>query len=354
MKLTNVQYRYALNDNELIEIHDAHTTGGVFHCPQCGKKMICKCGSKKAWHFAHNKTECDYSKYLHNIAEQRLLEWFNSSNEIPIVLQTNEVCNKARDCTLYNRDFCSRIVDSDEFNLKRYYGFCEKEKTYEKDGRRFVADLLCFPNNNKNEPLFIEICVTHPCEREKIDSGIKIIEFVDDSEDDIDNIIGKQIKESDKVRLYNFHPKDKTTMSGFFVRPLQKFIVFPSKKGYNKTIQCSDLHERRGIIEISIPYDDCLPGVIIDKGFFQVAFVVSQQYDNSLKHCCLCKHYCRVWLLKGIRGACNLKNTNWETSKNDAQECNDYCLDEELAQLIIKEFNEFRNQNPIDIWIKNK
>lgn len=77
-----VKYLYALNENnELIEIKDAHELGGAYHCPECGQQMICKCGAKNAWHFAHEKVECDYNHYLHTIAEQRILEWFNAAFE---------------------------------------------------------------------------------------------------------------------------------------------------------------------------------------------------------------------------------------------------------------------------------
>lgn len=187
-----VKYLYALNENnELIEIKDAHELGGAYHCPECGQQMICKCGAKNAWHFAHEKVECDYNHYLHTIAEQRILEWFNAAFEVPMVLQINEVCESMEKCNFYREEFCCRSCLSDVFNLKDYYRNCEREIRYEKNGHTYVADLLCFPKNVNHDPLFIEICVTHPCEEEKIASGIRIIEFVIKSEEDIDEIIGK-------------------------------------------------------------------------------------------------------------------------------------------------------------------
>ena len=72
--------------------------------------------------------------------------------------------------------------------------------------KSFVPDLLWHYKKNESEPLFIEIFVTHPCSKEKTDSGVRIIEFRITSEKDINRIIGSTIQESDMVRLYNFKP----------------------------------------------------------------------------------------------------------------------------------------------------
>ncbi len=349
---TSIKYRYALNANgELIEIHDACRTG-KYYCPQCKGMMVCKLGAKKAWHFAHNKTECDYNSYLHTIAEQRVLDWFNASNLIPLVLRTKRICIEKDNCRFFQEEFCTQDIDSEEFNLKDYYSLCEKEKSYAKNGHRFVADLLCSPNNAKNDPLFIEICVTHPCELDKLKSGIRIIEFVINSEDEIDSIIGKRIRESERVRLHDFQPKDKCSLPSIFESSIQKFLLFPSKKGYVETIHCSQLTSRRGIIEISIPYNDYDPAFMGDGGFFSIAFAVSTQFDKSIKHCCLCKyHVFDSWDGKGICKLSKKYGTNRYSFENDAQKCQYFRIDNESILSRIKIFDEYRNQNPVDIWI---
>ena len=102
MKERQVKYRYALNkNNELIEIQNAHQVRGEYYCPHCGDQMICKCGTKNAWHFAHVKAKCNYDNYLHTVAEQRILEWFNRTNDIPLVLQTNVICEKHNECIFF-------------------------------------------------------------------------------------------------------------------------------------------------------------------------------------------------------------------------------------------------------------
>lgn len=354
MKKSNVKYRYALNENdELVEVHYAHDIGGTYHCPHCGKQMICKCGAKNAWHFAHNKAECDYNKYLHTVAEQRLLEWFNTSEEIPLVLKTKEVCIKSSECRFFNELMCEDQIDSDKFNLKLYYSHCEIEKSFEINEHRFIADLFCVPKNEKNEPLFIEICVTHPCERDKIDSGIRIIEFVIKSEDDIDSIVNETIKESERIRLYNFTPKYKKEKPDRFEGMLQKFIVFSSKKCYlGKPISCNELDKRRGLIEISIPFNYGL-GFFCEGGYYSIAFAVATKYDNTLKHCCLCKyHVYDFWDGSGICKLYKKYGTNRYSSENDARKCSYFQRDEESIQKRIKEFDDYSRENPVDIWIR--
>jgi predicted RNA-binding Zn-ribbon protein involved in translation (DUF1610 family) len=120
-------------DNELIEIHDAHRLGGEYYCPQCGDQMVCRCGTKNAWHFAHVKAKCNYDNYLHTIAEQRLLEWFNNTNDVSLVLQANEICERHNACAFYRKEICQKVINTKAFNLKQYYSSCEKEKHYEID-----------------------------------------------------------------------------------------------------------------------------------------------------------------------------------------------------------------------------
>ncbi len=354
MKKSQVRYRYALNEkNELLEIHTAHELGGVYYCPQCGQQMICKCGTKKAWHFAHEKIECDYNHYLHSIAEQRISEWFNDANEIPMAFQINEVCGEL--CKFYNAWFCSKSCLSETFNLKDYYCDCKREMRYEKNGHTFIADILCYPKHENHEPLFIEICVTHPCEPEKLNSEIKIIEFVITSEEDIDMIIDNRIESSDKVRLYNFHPKDKYSSSHTFENELQKFILFPSGKGYVDTIHCSGLNNRRGKLEITIPYNAYEPEFLGDGGFFSIAYAVAFQTDKSLRHCCLCKYHAYdVWDGFGICKLYKKIGTNKDSSRNDAHQCPYFRVDDKSIQLRIKEFDDYCFRNSVDIWMKQK
>jgi len=356
MKKTSVKYRYSINsNNELIEIHTAHKLGGEYHCPECGERMILKCGTKKSWHFAHEKVECDYDHYLHTIAEQRILEWYNAADDVSMILQINEICECKELCKFYREEFCCRSCLSEAFNLKDYYSNCEREIRYEKNGHAYVADLMCFPKNPNHDPLFIEICVTHPCEEEKLASGIRIIEFVIKSEEDLDRIIGEKIIQRDNARLYNFRAKDKLSSKNKFKNSfLQKFILFPSKKGCVKTIHCNELNNRRGNMEITALYNDYEPEFWGDGGFFSIAYAIAFQYDNSIRHCYLCKyHTYDEWDGFGICKLYKKYGTYRESSRNDAQQCHLFRIADESIKSRKEEFDSYCSHYPIDIWLKD-
>ncbi len=59
---------------------------------------------------------------------------------------------------------------------------------------------------------YVEICVTHPCTQEKIDSHIPILEFKIESEADIHMLLsGSYSVCNERIRTFNFHPKPRAT-----------------------------------------------------------------------------------------------------------------------------------------------
>lgn len=199
MKHSNKYQHYALDvNNNIINIRDTlKTKNEEYFCPHCHKEMITKRGNIRQWHFAHKTDKCSYDKYLHSLAEIMIMDWFNSKDKIVLSLLTDGKCDKSGDCVFFNEKDCTGQV-YDDCNLKKYYSKCVREKKY----KDFVADLYCEKENN---PLFIEIFVTHKCSEEKKLSGIRIIEIGITSEEDIFNITNSNVlKESDNIRLYNF------------------------------------------------------------------------------------------------------------------------------------------------------
>ena len=119
-------------------------------------------------------------------------------------------------------------VDTQEktVNLKSYYNVCTTEKQIE----NFRADILLENSTRPIKPLLIEICVTHPCSEEKINSKLPIIEIPINSADDI-----KEIEKNAEVKgkTYNIPPKDvyKPLEINY---PLQKYALFSSGKYHYK------------------------------------------------------------------------------------------------------------------------
>lgn len=209
-------FLYAFDDSQnLVKIQDAAKMESKFFCPYCHEEMIRRMGKKREWHFAHkfahNREKCSYNNDLHTLAERKIMEWWNSGEEIKIALQYKEICPCSRDCFSYNGNICVRNITR-IINLNTIFGYCELEKEFKtKEGEKFRADIFCHNKEDENDPLFLEVDVSNECKDKKIHSGIRIIEFVIKSEEDIDAIIGKTIAEGEKVRYYNIKEKEKRT-----------------------------------------------------------------------------------------------------------------------------------------------
>jgi hypothetical protein len=133
------------------------------------------------------------------------------------------------------------------------------------------------------------------------------------------------------------------------------FILYPSKKGFVRTVRCIEKNNRRGDIEITIPANDNNPAFLAFGGFYHTGFLIAIQYDKSLKHCCLCKNHDYDNVVG--YGKCNYYMTydnNGNLSKHDAMQCPYFCLNMDFAQLIQDEFYEYGKRNGFDIWINKE
>ena len=140
-----VHYHSALrniDDEDLIDIKDAKSIGGIFYCPFCKGIMFPRCGEHNEWHFAHKRSECSYDKYLHTVAELKILKWIRESHIINLSLPYKEKCSESAGCGFYKSETCA-FDRKKKFNLKDYYGQCEKETEIIIGDKSFVTDLLC-------------------------------------------------------------------------------------------------------------------------------------------------------------------------------------------------------------------
>ena len=351
---------YALDGNgNIVSIYDlGQKTSQKYYCPYCHQEMISRRGKCREWHFAHkvDAKNCSYDKYLHSLAIKKIQEWYNRSENIFLRLVAKGYCRDYDKCKWRNKGAgCIRYVDAKEFDLKSRFPFGRAEMEYKCDGGRFIADILCQDIKGKSEPIFIEVYVTHRCEEKKISSGIRIIEFNVKSEDDIMSIISSQfIKEGKLVTLYNFHPKD--IYKDDFCLPVQKFILFPSKKYYidKSSFTCKDFDKnRKGVYEITLPYDDCVPAFLNVGGFYVVALakVLYEKYIN--KNCNLCiyhaltffteEHICKLYKKCGNPRLCK---------DNNAEECSMFRLDINNYKASLELFDKYCKENFVDIWKK--
>lgn len=336
---------YALNtNNELINIRKASKNKQYF-CPYCKSEMILKQGNIRKWHFAHKTDNCSYDNYLHSIAKIMIADWFNNSDKVNISIICYDKCSKYKNCKIYNKDCCTK-PNYQTYDLKKYYKECKVEHKYS----NFIADIFC---DYSKAPIFIEIYVTHECSQEKKDSEIRIIEIKIDSEEDILNITNSQeLKENEKIKLYNF--KCKENLIDDFSRDIQKFILYPSYKAYyNTSLNCKNYNtKRQGIYEISTIYDDCIPYFLNNGGFNMVGKVMAYQEGYLKKDCQLCK-----W--QGIDSYnekfCILykKCDNPKYCRdNDALECTMFEINNDKINKVLNEFNQYKKEEWVDIYKK--
>lgn len=343
--------QFALDKNDkYVHIDDVKRSDNKqYFCPYCHDFMIPKQGNIRQWHFAHKTDKCSYDNYLHSIAEIMIMDWFNNQESIILSMSNYEKCDKYNECLFYG-DFRCRIEGKAKYDLKKYYSDCIKEHGY----KGFVADLFCARNNESDSPIFIEICVTHECTQEKKDSGIRIIEFVIESEEDILKIINSnELEEGKKVRLYNFKPKDQTISN--FEQPMVKYILFQSLKDYVErgTVTCRNYQRRKGIFEMSMMYNDYVPNFFIGGGEYTVGRVKAYLAGYLKKNCQLCKwqsidgmdrKFCILYKKCGNPKFCE---------DNDASKCSMFSENRDIIDHAITEFNtHLEGDDYIEIWDK--
>ena len=349
MPKQNVRYGYALDKNgRLISIRDSKEMSDIFICPHCKSEMIGKYGQHNQWHFAHKKKQCEYDKYLHTVAEQRIMDWFNISKNVNIRIPIIIKCSKYNQCKL--RDYNCKKSDMRIFDIKKWFASAEQEKSFFKDGDKFIADIFLNNKTNSEIPLFLEICVTHRCEQKKIDSGIKIIEFDIESESDIESIVNAPyIEENEHIRFYNFKTKEMYgQISEFPEKSIYKFVLLKPNEEYSYKSSCHE--ERKGIFEATINWDIEAGSYWHSLAEFKDAFLVAASQYYPFKSCVFCMHQierdcyheCSLYnKIEGIHKKCRMNNPTV---------CQHYQEDKEKTSFLLNKFDSYKNK---EVWIKD-
>lgn len=170
-------YEYAKNECDVFTHIDDANKEHCYRCIECGEPLIIKEGSKKRKHFAHkSNSNCDGESYIHKIWKKRIKDKFYSYSPFIIKYVVGTPCKEETTCLIKKKitDLkCDKFYVK-EADLKQEYDTCEEEVEY----KGFVGDIVLKDSKRpEKEPLFIEIDYTHPCDEEKIASGIRIIEF---------------------------------------------------------------------------------------------------------------------------------------------------------------------------------
>ena len=333
----DLKYKYAFDEKgNIVSIEDITKETSkqeTFKCIVCGSELRPRAiGSKqRRAHFYHKEiVSCNGETYLHKLCKLYIKQHFDKSDKFEISYGISKSCNE-HNCKFRNYN-CHKEHEINQVDLKKFYDTCTIETTI----KGFVADLLL--TNSKDTsipPTLIEICVTHPCEEEKKESGLKIIEISIKTEKDIENLFSDGIlsenlnkRIGNKIEFFSF----KRDIEEKMISPISRFIYNPtlSPKPFENNIKCdiadTKFFKGESIIELNI---------VFQKYIFPTNeyHIVCNWLANriKLKRCYMCKFYYAT--MYDEYAFCRL-STKYDKPKSPemdyAENCNSYRKSEYL------------------------
>lgn len=324
-------YEYAENEHGVFTHIDDAIKGHCYRCIECGESLIIKNGSKKRKHFAHkSNSNCDGESYIHKIWKKRVKDKFYSNSPFIIKYVVGTPCKDETPCLIKKTisDLKCNKCYVKEIDLKQEYDTCKEEVEY----NGFIGDLVLSDSKNPDkEQLFIEIDYTHPCDEEKIASGIKIIEFkvTDDKEKpiilfetgklqlrfgaDIGNPY--DMKHLPDVRFYNFNRLPYPTIGLYSFRHNNDGQC---EMHYSTSYTCKEKPQRSENATFEIAISDDIVYSRGDNYFVEAIMALAALNKHIVRDCRLCYH---TIYQDGFRRRCPAMS---EKGFASAQQCRNY------------------------------
>ncbi len=203
-----VQYSYALEkDGTLIHISKA-VRSRLYYCPGCKKTLTPILGEVKAKHFRHAEECCSLETYLHKTAKLAFFHCYKSaiSSDKPISLELyrNVSCQSPRLRLLKDTENkCTNTVPA-RYNLIHFFDHVELEM---RDNVTGLQPDVMLSDSTDSRHCYVEICVSHACTKDKIATGIPILEFKIQSVDDIEMLTkGIYSIKDERLSAFNWYP----------------------------------------------------------------------------------------------------------------------------------------------------
>lgn len=224
-----VRYRFAKDENgNLVDANEfdpqERNTRRCF-CLSCGKELIPVLGQVRKRHFRHDANcECNGETYLHKLGKAMLKKRWDEEEHfyIHFFRIREKSCSKSS-CKLRSDDCVQKETDEHVYeDLKKFYRTCTVEKQIKIDGEDFRADLL-LENESGKDSIMLEVCVSSPSSDKKKASGIRVIEFEINSEEDANGLYNKLIwidgEQDHNIRSYGFKRKKQMISRAWLYRP---------------------------------------------------------------------------------------------------------------------------------------
>lgn len=219
-------------------------------------------------HFRIKNAHGGKESELHRFGKEHFKKMFDSNSEFIIGYWVKSRCGQFDFCKSennYNGCKCTNI-QLRKINLKELYDTCIVEGEY----KGYRGDLmLCNSKHPERVPLFIEIAYKHECEKEKIESGIPILEMKIHHPEDVErkfeeeNVIIDYDNESfpysgnrpEMLRFYNFNrivdsPNEMKRFSFYNIGKERKMVLFAADMVTSNNVNSG--HDRKAAFECTI------------------------------------------------------------------------------------------------------
>ena len=343
---------YAIaSDGRLVNVDEVETGHDCkCICPACKEPLVAKNnGLVREHHFAHlSGSECDfaYESMLHLLAKERVQNAFLNADRFYLDFEYRSYCPNEKKCELVTYDSCY-TNHRKRFNLKDYYDSCEQEVAY--DGIKRRSDLKLFSSTApQTPPVYIEFCVTHPSEQEKLHSGNRIIECVIEDESDIEKIITEGfignnhrddahgIMPESKIQIYGFKDSDYKNVSMNKKIEFSRYVLFKSGKSryFQDSCNCKEISRSSP----SSLYEICFYTPVAFEIYDYAKYLGYEKFH--IKNCILCKNYVDSFtppekICRSHKYVQTSSYDKFDTSR--AKDCRGYNFNQEEYERMIQE-----------------
>ena len=296
--MSEIKYQHAfINNNRdriisIDEITNQNRKQYKYYCIGCGNELLPRAIDSKyrTPHFYHREVvNCSGETYLHKLTKHVLKQKFDNEATFFVKYNVTKECSNTN-CK-YRNPRCREERVPNKIDLKRDYDTCTEEATI----NGYIADLLLTNSKNpKIEPILIEVCVSHPCDKDKRNSGLQIIEIKIKEEQDIINLQREEILREHKFASNRESKIEFLSFKRDIIVPphvkIQRYIYNPQQNpvGYLTEIDCTKANERlrtNSLLELNVidtmPYKQCKMREILQW----------MSAHKGLRRCNLCKFY---------------------------------------------------------------
>lgn len=243
MESSSIKYKYALSeDGRVLSINKlSEEDRRDYECLGCGNILRPVLGKIRQKHFRHKiNYDCSLETYLHRMGKKLFLETYENclKQGIPYIIEYSVPVI----CDYCKHGPCEKDNEKSTFDLTKAFTILSEEK---KDVG-LIPDVLL--RTESGEKIYVEIAVTHKSSSQKVNSGIRIIEFLLEGEDDLD--IFKKTKISffhDAIETFNFNPNPiKKKLKNRCHKEISYFTVLKNGKCKINTVAIHEFDRIKG------------------------------------------------------------------------------------------------------------